>query len=75
MSFYAMCPCFQFNFICMCIFTIFGFAWAVVWLQQVALHTAAGVGALSVYARLTAGPVYTALIKIYQKKEMTQVSD
>lgn len=44
--------------------TIFGFAGAVVWLQQVTLHTAAGVRALSVRARLAASPVHIALVKI-----------
>lgn len=47
--------------------TIFGFAGAVVWLQQVTLHTAAGVRALSVGARLAASPVHVALIKIYRR--------
>ena len=56
---------------CVCILTIFGFAGAVVWLQQVALHTAAGVGALIVCAHLTAGPVHIALIEIYQEKNAT----
>lgn len=44
--------------------TIFGFAGAVVGLQEVALHTAAGVGAVSICARLTARPVHIALIEI-----------
>lgn len=44
--------------------TIFGFAGAVVWLQQVTLHTATGVRALSVRARLAASPVHIALVKI-----------
>lgn len=47
--------------------TVFGFARAVVWLQQVTLHAAAGVGALSVAARLAASPVHVALIKIYKR--------
>lgn len=47
--------------------TIFGFAGAVVWLQQVTLHTAAGVRALTVGARLAASPVHVALIKIYRR--------
>lgn len=51
---------------CTCVLTIFGFAGAVVWLQQVALHTAAGVGALGVCACLTARPVHIALIEIYR---------
>lgn len=51
----------------MSVLTIFGFAGAVVWLQQIALHTAAGVGALSVCARLAARPIHTALIKIYKR--------
>lgn len=50
--------------------TVFGFAGAVVWLQQVALHTAAGVGALSVAARLAAGPVRVTLVKIYRRTTM-----
>lgn len=52
---------------CVHVLTIFGFAGAVIWLQQVSLHTAAGVGALSVCARLTARPVHIALIEIYKK--------
>lgn len=51
--------------------TIFGFAGTVVWLQQVTLHTAAGIGALTVCACLTAGPIHTALIEIYQEKDAT----
>lgn len=47
------------------VLTIFGFAGAIVWLQQVALHTAAGVGALCVCARLAACPVHIALVEIY----------
>lgn len=47
--------------------TIFGFAGAVVWLQQVTFHTAAGVRALTVGARLAASPVQVALIKIYRR--------
>lgn len=47
--------------------TIFGFAGAVVWLQQVTLHTAAGVRAFSVRARLAASPVDVALVKIYRR--------
>lgn len=49
------------------VLTIFGFAGAVVWLQQVALHTAAGVGALRVCARLAARPVHIAFIEIYRR--------
>lgn len=52
--------------------TIFGFAGAVVRLQQVALHTGADVGALSVCARLTAHPVHIALIEIYGKTTIHQ---
>lgn len=52
---------------CVHVLTIFGFAGAVIWLQQVSLHTAAGVGALSVCARLTARPIHIALIEIYKK--------
>lgn len=48
--------------------TIFSFAGAVVWLQQVSLHAAAGVRALSVGARLAAGPVHVALVKIYRRR-------
>lgn len=51
----------------MCVLTIFGFAGAVVWLHQVTLHTGAGVGALSVSARLTASPVHVTLIEIYKR--------
>lgn len=47
--------------------TILGFAGAVVWLQEVTLHTAAGVRALTVGARLAASPVHVALIKIYRR--------
>lgn len=47
------------------VLTIFGFAGAIVWLQQVALHTAAGVGARRVCARLAACPVHIALVEIY----------
>lgn len=45
--------------------TIFGLAGAVVGLRQVALHTAAGVRALCVGTGLAAGPVHTALVKIW----------
>lgn len=60
-----MCACLR-VYVCVsvCVLTIFGFTRAVVWLQQVALHTAAGVGALRVRARLTARPVHIALIVI-----------
>lgn len=48
--------------------TIFGFARAVIWLQQIAFNTAAGVASFCVRARLTACPIHTALIEIYQAK-------
>lgn len=54
-----------FFFVRVFVLTIFGFAGAIVWLQQVALHTAAGVGALCVCARLAACPVHIALVEIY----------
>lgn len=44
--------------------TILGLARAVVWLRQVALHTAAGVGAICVCACLTASPVHCTLVKV-----------
>lgn len=46
------------------VLTIFGFAGAVVWLQQVTLHAAADVAALSISACLTASPVHITLIEI-----------
>lgn len=49
--------------------TIFGFAGAVVWLQQVTLHTATDVASVGVRACLTACPVHIAFIKIYQAND------
>lgn len=44
--------------------TVFGFARLVIWLQQIALHTAAGVRPLSVHTGLAAGPINCALVEI-----------
>lgn len=54
--------------------TIFGFAGAVVWLQEIALHTAAGVAAFSVCACLTACSIHTTLIEIYTKKHKSALT-
>lgn len=51
-----------------CAHTIFGFAGAVVGLKQVALHAAAGVGAVCISAGLTARPVHCTLVKICHSK-------
>lgn len=55
------------EFFCAC--TILGFARAVVRLRQVALHAAAGVGAICISAGLTASTIYCALVKICHRKD------
>lgn len=49
--------------------TVLGFAGSVVRLQEIALDTAARVGALCVGARLTARPVHGAFVKVWEKQE------
>lgn len=53
--------------------TILGLAGAVVWLQQVTFHTAAGEGAICVGAELAAGAVHRALVEVCQAQSKGRV--